>query len=84
MQAGWGNVHLVSFLLPPPDAPSRLTHSADMSLLLATHAVRALYAFQQTVLFTGTATLGAGFISSCAGGCMPILLLGRHQHMGHR
>lgn len=47
-------------------------------------AVHALFALEQAVLITGTTTLGAGVIRSCAVGCMPILLLGRHQHMGRR
>ena len=47
-------------------------------------AVHALFALEQAVLFTGTTTLGAGFISSCLAGCMPVFLLGRHQHMGRR
>ena len=47
-------------------------------------AVHALFALEQAVLITVTTTLGAGGIRSCAVGCMPILLLGRHQHMGRR
>ena len=43
-----------------------------------------LSALQKAVLLSGTATLGAGVIRSCAAGCMPVFLLGRHQHMGRR